>query len=79
MEFLVIMLIMGGIGAVIGQKKGQPVGGFFLGVLLGPIGWIIAYMAKAGTRTCPDCAERVIDKAKVCKHCGHRFAGVADV
>lgn len=24
-------------------------------------------------KTCPKCAEQVQDKAKVCKHCGHKF------
>lgn len=26
------------------------------------------------TTVCPDCAETVLAAAKVCKHCGHRFA-----
>lgn len=26
------------------------------------------------TKTCPDCAETVLEAANVCKHCGHRFA-----
>jgi hypothetical protein len=25
------------------------------------------------TRNCPDCAERILADAKVCKHCGYRF------
>lgn len=25
------------------------------------------------TKTCPDCAERVLNAARVCKHCGYRF------
>lgn len=25
-------------------------------------------------RTCPDCAEEILPEARVCKHCGYRFA-----
>jgi hypothetical protein len=27
------------------------------------------------TKQCPDCAETVLADARVCKHCGYRFAG----
>jgi hypothetical protein len=26
------------------------------------------------TKKCPDCAETVLEEARVCKHCGYRFA-----
>lgn len=29
---------------------------------------------RAATKKCPDCAETVLAAAKVCKHCGYRFA-----
>ena len=25
------------------------------------------------TKVCPDCAETVLEAARVCKHCGHQF------
>lgn len=31
---------------------------------------------SAATKTCPDCAETVLAQARVCKHCGYRFAPV---
>jgi hypothetical protein len=34
--------IGGGIGAAIGASKGRGGEGFFLGIILGPVGWIIA-------------------------------------
>ena len=30
------------------------------------------------TKTCPDCAETVLEAARVCKHCGHEFGPAAD-
>ena len=31
-------------------------------------------LATAATKKCPDCAETVLANARVCKHCGYRFA-----
>ncbi|PIB79644.1 zinc ribbon domain-containing protein [Mycobacterium celatum] len=31
----------------------------------------------ATTKKCPDCAETILVDAKVCKHCGYRFAAAA--
>jgi hypothetical protein len=30
--------------------------------------------AQRATKKCPDCAETILKDAKVCKHCGYRFA-----
>lgn len=30
-------------------------------------------------KTCPDCAEKVLVDAKVCRHCGYRFDGAGEV
>ena len=38
-----------------------------------------AASVEAQTKKCPDCAETILADAKVCKHCGYRFApGVPD-
>lgn len=40
---------------------------FMIAVPLGVI-WF-----RSISRTCPECAERVDKRAKVCRYCGHRF------
>lgn len=34
---------------------------------------------QSPTKKCPDCAETILADAKVCKHCGYRFAASAPV
>lgn len=36
---------------------------------------VFASPDPALTKTCPDCAESVLEAAHVCKHCGYRFDG----
>lgn len=81
MGFLIIWGAFGVIGAMIADKKGNNGGGgFLLGVLLGPIGLLIAFFSSdnepkkeqrsGNTKKCPYCAEYVKPDARVCKHCG---------
>jgi hypothetical protein len=35
---------------------------------------LVAAAPRAATKNCPDCAETILADAKVCKHCGYRFA-----
>jgi hypothetical protein len=35
---------------------------------------LVAPQADSATKKCPDCAETVLADARVCKHCGYRFA-----
>jgi hypothetical protein len=35
---------------------------------------LVAPQADSATKKCPDCAEAVLADARVCKHCGYRFA-----
>ena len=56
--------------AVIGSRKGNPVGGTFLGLALGPIGLVIVLLSGSANRiSCPYCAEKILKKATVCPHC----------
>jgi len=70
------------VGAIIGDRKGRAGAGAFLGLLLGPIGWLIAalgpdYKTARESRKCPFCAELVKKEAKVCKHRGRDLPAAA--
>ena len=79
--------ICGGIAAAIASSKGgSGLGAFFVGLLLGPIGVLIACFmgdpqrlaetqaAQGGRKKCPRCAELVMADAQVCRFCGYEFA-----
>lgn len=83
MEILVVLLFMGLVGAAIANvRSGETFGGFLMGFVLGPLGWLIAALkgpdpkradrmeAKKGNVKCPNCAEFIRPEAKVCRHCG---------
>lgn len=81
MIYVLLWFAFGIVGAMIASGKGNSgCGGFALGMLLGPIGLLIAFfssddekekLAKSGyTKKCPYCAEYVKQDAVVCKHCG---------
>jgi hypothetical protein len=80
MEYVVIWLIFGFLSGIIASNKNLSFGSYFVvGVLLGPIGLVIALVSKPSTPepttdaavwVCPYCAEQVMALAKVCKHCG---------
>jgi hypothetical protein len=66
----IIWLICVAISAVVGAKRGNPLGGTFLGVVLGPIGLLIVLLSEDKYRVpCPFCAEKIQKKAKICPFC----------
>lgn len=69
-ELLVFWLICAGVGAFVGAAKQSPAAGFFLGLLLGPLG-VLAAFALDGRRQCPRCHGRISGFPELCQHCGH--------
>lgn len=86
MIYIIIWIGLGIVGAMIASSKGNSgCGGFALGVLLGPVGLLIAFFSsddekekrrkQGGVKKCPYCAEYVKQDAIVCKHCGRTLGG----
>ena len=86
-EFLLGLLLMTFIGFInipIAQHKGRsPVRWFFLGFLLGPVGFILMLfmpktrakkdeeaLARGELKKCPSCAELIKSEAVKCPYCG---------
>ena len=85
MILFITWICLGIVGAMISNTKGNSgCGGFLLGILLGPIGLLIAFFSsdnekvkrqnKGYTKKCPYCAEFVKPDALICKHCGSNLS-----
>ncbi len=59
------------IGYFIGNIRGDGAAGAIWGLLLGPVGWVLALCLKDARPKCPLC-QGVLPSVKVarCKHCG---------
>ena len=69
MEFLIIWVLFGICAAVVASNRGADGCLWFgLGVILGPIGFALAF--TTGTK-CPKCDSRISKAAQVCPKCGH--------
>jgi hypothetical protein len=75
MDEMTLMLIggatlAGAVGAAIGQSKGKTSYGLLLGLLLGPLGWLLVAASPSGHPKCPACKGDVVTGATKCKNCG---------
>jgi hypothetical protein len=66
---LIGAVVSGIIGGVIGEMRNNGGVGCLLGLLLGPLGWVV--VATLDNRPkCPECKERINENALRCPHCG---------
>lgn len=70
MEYVFLWLVFAAATAAIYRRKGRSViTGILGGLLLGPIGLILA-LVSGEAATCPHCRGGVHPEATVCRHCG---------
>ncbi len=68
MGFVIIWLLFGICAAIVASNRGTNGCLWFgIGVLLGPIGFALAFTTGA---KCPKCASQISKEAKVCPNCG---------
>ena len=71
MVVVVIWLIFGLLSAMIGSNRGGNGCLYFIGgVLLGPIGLILAFFEG---KKCPQCGKKISNDAKLCPYCNYKF------
>lgn len=57
------------VSAVVGSRKGIGVSGFFAGLLLGPFGLLLTWLARGDRQECPHCHELIHRDATACPRC----------
>lgn len=73
--YLVSAVISGVIGGLIGQYKARARAGFWLGLLIGPFGWLIVLLLPhANYIKCPHCGGELPRRQPECAHCKNRVS-----
>ena len=74
---LVFYLVVPTVGGIVASNKSRCVLCWVIACFLFPL-MVLVVLAlpkvELASKTCPACAETVLAAAKVCKHCGYRFA-----
>lgn len=74
-----LLVLFATVGYAIGDARGRWALGFWLGLLLGPIGWILTALLAGPAQPenndgplvkCPECLGEVPALARKCRHCG---------
>ena len=73
MEILPLFLVWvlcGFIAGAIGDRKGEFVQAFLLGILLGPVGIALAHFSQGNRKRCAACRSLIHRDATACAKCG---------
>jgi uncharacterized membrane protein YeaQ/YmgE (transglycosylase-associated protein family) len=73
MGLFAVWILSGFVGWCAGYLKGNTTAGLFLGLLLGPIGWLIVMVLPDRQLRCGQCCGVVSNEASRCRHCGERL------
>jgi hypothetical protein len=74
MTYALGAVLCGLIGYAVGQSKGKAAEGLLLGLILGPLGWLVLILLYPGTGLkCPHCGGSVEAGYGVCRHCAREF------
>ena len=77
MEWAFIWVACGIIAGIVANKKGEGCLGVIIGLLLGPLGALIAIASSGNRVECPHCKEMIHKAATVCPHCRREPAAAA--
>ena len=70
LEIIIVILVSVIISTVIGARKGNPISGFIVGLIFGPLGILLALVSGDKNRVpCKYCAEKILRKASICPFC----------
>lgn len=75
---LIVGAVVGSVaGALIGSSaRGRPTAGFWLGLLLGPVGWLLVFALADLRPKCLRCKGALGRGALRCMHCGYDLVQV---
>ena len=69
MDVVIILLFFAVITSLIGSRKGEGISGFFVGLIFGPLGIIIALYTQGNRIKCTSCKELINKDATRCPKC----------
>ncbi len=70
MILILSLIVLGIVGHMVGKQKGRASDGFWLCLLLGPIGLICILLLPNAGALCPECKGVLGKGARRCMHCG---------